>query len=162
MQAGPRWPAAEIRLVNFEWSGIAPAAGRRPSFVLYVETDYDRESGNNELSLQNFGQRPAKPGWRRRYFNTGGFHSGNLGLGVALAAGNDRPGMAHAAAGWRRSPGDKSHYRLLAAALDLVLEELSGVFFPRAADLTDHHDRLRRLVGQKHFEDVDELGALHG
>src|SRR5215203_6637767 len=69
--------------------------------------------------------------------------------------------MAHAPAGWRGAPGDESHYRLLAAALGLVLEELRGVFLPRAADLTDHHDRFRRLVGQKHFEDVDELGPLH-
>ncbi len=41
-----------------------------------------------------------------------------------------------------------------------VLQELGGIFFRRAADLADHDDRLRLVVGQEHLEHVDELGAL--
>ena len=47
-----------------------------------------------------------------------------------------------------------------AALLRLVLEELRGVFFGRAADLADHDDRLGLGVGEEHFEHVDVLGAL--
>ena len=50
-------------------------------------------------------------------------------FGTAFAAGDDRAGMAHAAAGRRRAPGDEAHHRLLAAALGLVLEELRRVLF---------------------------------
>jgi hypothetical protein len=38
---------------------------------------------------------------------------------------------------------------------------MGGVFLGRAADLADHHDRLRGLVGQEHLQHIDELGALH-
>ena len=82
-------------------------------------------------------------------------------FGVALAAGDDRAGMAHAAAGRRGAPGDEADHRLLAAALGLVLEELRGVLFRRAADLADHDDRLGRLVGEQELEAVDEIHALH-
>src|SRR5690606_36805698 len=51
-------------------------------------------------------------------------------------------------------------HRLLATALGFVLEELSRIFFSRAADFTDHDDRLGFVVGQEHFQHVDELGAL--
>ena len=68
--------------------------------------------------------------------------------------------MAHAAAGRRGAPGDEADHRLLAAALGFVLEELRGVLLRRAADLADHDDRLGRLVGEKHLQHVDELGAL--
>ena len=40
------------------------------------------------------------------------------------------------------------------------LQELRGVFLGGAADLADHDDRLGRLVGEEHFQHVDELGAL--
>ena len=64
-----------------------------------------------------------------------------------------RPGRGGAA-------GDEADHRLLAAALRLVLDELRRVLLGRAADLADHHDRLGLVVGQEHFEHVDELGAL--
>ena len=82
-------------------------------------------------------------------------------LGVALAAGDDRAGVAHAAAGRRGPAGDEADHRLLAAALGLVLEELRGVLLRRAADLADHDDRVGRLVVEKQLEHVDEIHALH-
>ncbi len=68
--------------------------------------------------------------------------------------------MAHAAARRRRTAGDEAGHRLLAATLGFVAQELGGVFFGRAADFADHDDRLGGFVGQEHFQDVDELGAL--
>src|SRR5215217_4128014 len=127
----------------------------------YLVTDYERESGNNELALQNFGQGLAEPCRRWRHRDARRFHGGNLRLGVTLAARNDGAGMAHAAARRRGASGDEADHRFLAAALGLVDEELRGVFFPRAADLADHHDRLGGLVGEQHLQHIDELCALH-
>src|SRR5665213_500919 len=70
--------------------------------------------------------------------------------------------MAHAAAGRRRAPGDKADRRLFAAALGLVDEELRSVLLGGAAYLADHDDRFRLRIGQKHFQHVDEFGALDG
>src|SRR5262249_41348827 len=111
-------------------------------------------------ALQNLNQRLAEPRRRRRHLDAGRLHPCDLGAGVALAAGDDGTGMAHAAAGRRGAPGDEADHRLPAAALAFVDEELRGVLFGRAADLADHDDRLGRLVRQEHREHVDELGAL--
>src|SRR5213076_353381 len=68
--------------------------------------------------------------------------------GVALTAGDDRAGMAHAAAGRGGDAGDEADHRLLAATLGLVLDELGGVLLGRTADFTDHDDRGGLGVGQ--------------
>src|SRR5262245_62930474 len=68
--------------------------------------------------------------------------------------------MTHAAAGWRGASGDESDHRLLAPSLRFVRQELRRIFFSRTADLADHHDRFSFLVGQKHLQHRDELGAL--
>src|SRR5580693_1436511 len=104
----------------------------------------------------------AEPRRRRRDLDAGRLHGGDLGIGAALAAGDDRPGMTHAPTRRRGASGDEADHRLLAAALGFVLEKLRGVFFRRATDLTDHDDRLGRLVGEKHFQHFDEVGALYG
>src|SRR6202008_4491405 len=94
-----------------------------------------------ESGFQFFDQGLSEPGGRGRAGNAGRFHRGGLGAGIALAAGDDGAGMAHAAAGRRGDAGDEADHRLLAAAFGLVLEELGGVFLGRAADLADHDDR---------------------
>ena len=35
------------------------------------------------------------------------------------------------------------------------------LFLGRAANLADHHDRLGLIIGQKHFKNVNVLGAFH-
>src|SRR5208282_2116070 len=79
---------------------------------------------------------------------------------VALAAGNDGAGMAHAPP-WRRgAAGDEPDRRFLAATLGFVLEKLRRVFLRRTADLADQDDRRGRLVGEEHFQDLDEIAAF--
>src|ERR1700742_4302479 len=68
--------------------------------------------------------------------------------------------MAHAPAGRGGDAGNEADHRLLAAALGLVLEELRRILLGRAADLADHDDRGGLLIGQEHFQHVDEFGAL--
>src|SRR5579862_5567643 len=103
----------------------------------------------------------AEPRRRRRDLDASRLHGGDLGIGAALAAGNDRAGMTHAPAGRCGAPGDEADHRLLAAALGFVLQKLRGVLFRRAADLPDHDQRLGRLVGEKYFQHFDEIRALH-
>src|SRR3546814_16769862 len=79
----------------------------------------------------------------------------------ALPAGDDRTGMAHAAAGRRADAGDEADHRLLAATAGLVLQELGGLFFGRAADLADHDDRLGGFVGEEKLQPIEEVGAVH-
>src|SRR3981189_2697039 len=87
----------------------------------------------NELSLQFFDKGLSEPRGRRRDRDSGRFHGRGLGAGVTFAAGDDRAGVAHAAAGRRRDASDESDHRLLAAALGLILDELRGAFFARTA-----------------------------
>src|SRR5262244_1912330 len=68
--------------------------------------------------------------------------------------------MAHAASRGGSTAGDEADHGLLAPAPSLVLEELCRVFLGGAADLADHHNRLGRLVGKKHFQHGDKIGAL--
>src|SRR5689334_394214 len=131
------------------------------SFKILKQMDPDSLLAESAPSpLEHLDQRLAEPGRRRRDLDAGRLHGGDLRLGVAFAAGDDRAGMAHAAAGWGGAAGDETDHRLLAPALGLVLEELRRVLLGRAADLADHHDRLGGRVGQKHLQHVDEVGAL--
>src|SRR4051812_18940910 len=91
--------------------------------------DGARRVRDRSVALEHFDQRLAEPCGRGRHADAGGFHRGDLVLGAALAARDDRAGVAHAAARRRRAAGDEAHHRLLAAALRLVPEELSRVFF---------------------------------
>src|SRR5581483_8896804 len=81
----------------------------------------------------------------------------DLAVGAALAAGNDRAGMAHAPA-WRGGdPGNEADHRLFHLA---ALDEVGGVFLGAAADLADHDDALGLGVLEEHLQHVDMFGAL--
>src|SRR5665811_513155 len=82
-----------------------------------------RKEPKIELRLQFFDKGLSEPGRRWRDRDSRSLHRRGLGAGIALAAGDDRTGMAHAAAGRRRDACDKADHRLLAAAFCLVLEE---------------------------------------
>uniref|UniRef100_A0A0N5A4I4 NAD-specific glutamate dehydrogenase n=1 Tax=Parastrongyloides trichosuri TaxID=131310 RepID=A0A0N5A4I4_PARTI len=97
---------------------------------------------------------------RRRDADARGLHRSDLGFRIALAARDDGAGVAHGAALGRRAARDEAGHRLLTALLGFVDQELGGVFFSRAADFADHDDRLGFIVGEEHFQHVDELGAL--
>src|SRR5690606_37721224 len=75
--------------------------------------------------------------------DAGGAHGFQLVLGLALAAGDDGPRVPHAPPGRSRDACDEARHRLLAALSGLALDELSGVFLGRTADLADHDDRMR-------------------
>src|SRR5260370_42597563 len=96
-----------------------------------------RKQPKNELGLKFFGKGMSEPRRRRRDCDSGRFHGRGFGTGVALAAGDDRAGMAHAAAGRRGDAGDESDHRLLAAAFGLIDQELGGVFLGGTADFAD-------------------------
>ena len=66
--------------------------------------------------------------------------------------------MAHAAARRRCPPGNEACHGFLAFRSG---NELGRVFLRRAADLADHDDRLRLVIGEEHLQHVDEFGALH-
>src|SRR3546814_1470852 len=80
---------------------------------------------------------------------------------LARPAGDDRTGVAHAAARRRADARDEADHRLLAATAGLVLQELGGLFFGRAADLADHDDRLGGFVGEEKLQHIDDVGAVH-
>src|SRR5215218_4230941 len=113
------------------------------------------------LRGQQFLQRLAELRWAWGYGNSSRFHGRDFASSVPLAARDDRAGVAHPAARRRGAAGDEADRRLRAPALGLVGEELRSVLFGAAADLTDHDDRLRFVVGEKLLKHVDELGALH-
>ena len=73
-------------------------------------------------------QRLAQLRWAWATRDSSRFHRRDLALGIALAARDDRAGMAHAAARRRGAAGDEADDRLLAPALRLVGEELGGFF----------------------------------
>src|SRR6266851_2723940 len=76
---------------------------------------------------------------------------------TAFAAGDDRAGMAHAPARRRGAAGDKADDRFLRAGR---LQKPGAIFFCGAADFADHDDRLGLVVGEKHFEDLDEIRSV--
>src|SRR6185437_532894 len=146
-------------------SGVLVISGWRPEgtqppiqtriSVIYPIWDESsrRKEQKNELGFQFLDKGLSEPRRRRRDRDSGRLHSRSLGTCIALAARNDRAGVAHAAAG---RGGDADHW-LLAAPLGLVPQELRGISLGRAADLADHDNRGGLGVGQKHFQHVDEL-----
>src|SRR5205823_3386794 len=117
-------------------------------------------AGEHSRCNQQLLERPAQFRWAWADRNSSRFHRRDLALGVALAARDDRAGMAHAATRGCRAPGDEPDDRLAPPAFRLVGEELGGILLGAAADLADHDDRLGLVVGKEHLEHVDELGAL--
>src|SRR5208337_1655699 len=95
------------------------------------------------LAVQKIDERLAEAGGRRRDVDAGLLHRCDLVLGAALAPGDDRAGMAHAAPRRRSAAGDEADDGFRPAALGLVLQEPGGVLLRLAADFADHHDRLR-------------------
>src|SRR6516162_489056 len=81
----------------------------------------------------------------------------HLVTGSALAPGNDRAGMAHAPTRRGRAAGDKSDDRLFRPR---GFQKIGAVLLGAATDFADHDDRLGLVVGEKHFEDFDEVGAV--
>src|SRR5208282_1544635 len=73
----------------------------------------------------------------------------------ALAAADDCAGVAHAAAGRRRLPGDEADHRLL----HMLLDEVRGNLFRVAADFADHDDRVRLRIVVEHAHDVQKARA---
>src|SRR5262249_51653123 len=63
----------------------------------------------------------------------------------------------HAPSGRRRNTGDEADDRLLRLAR---FQEISGFLLGRATNFTDHDDRLRLWIAQKHIEAIDEVGAV--
>ncbi len=124
------------------------AAGKGPSGRIRAST------------FQNLNQSPAQFCRRWRNCDAGRLHCRNLVFRAALAAGDDRPGMAHAPARRRRAPGDEADGRLGPAAPGFIGQELRRVLLRRTADFADHDDRLRRRIGQEQFQDIDEFRAL--
>ena len=81
--------------------------------------------------LSDLDKRLAEPRGRRRHLDAGRLHRRDLVFGAALAARDDRTGMAHATSRRGGAPRDEADHRLLAAALGLVLQELRRIFFRR-------------------------------
>src|SRR5512139_1960037 len=69
-----------------------------------------------------------------RHPDAAGLHHRELLLRRALAAGDDRAGVAHALAGRCGDAGDEAHHRLL----HVLLHPLGGGLLVGAADLADH------------------------
>src|SRR5690606_26200586 len=72
-----------------------------------------------------------------------------------FTTGNDRPGVAHAAAGRCRATGDEAGDRLLHMLADVGC----GCLFVGAADLADHEDAVGFVIRVEEFEAVDEVHA---
>src|SRR5690606_26600407 len=109
------------------------------------------------LALEHLNQRGAESGRRVRDGDASRTHGFHLVFRAALAARDDRAGMTHAAARRGRYTGNEAHNRLLHLGR---LQEFRRFLFSRAANLTDHDDRMRIGVAKEHVEAVDEIGAI--
>ena len=69
-----------------------------------------------------------------------------------------RTGVAHATARRGRDASNEADSRLLHR---VMRQEIGCIDFALAADLADHDDLFRFRVGQEHFQDLNEVGALH-
>src|SRR5260221_684573 len=78
-----------------------------------------------------------------------------IGVGDSLSASpRARAGMARAAAGRGGGAGDKAALRLLALG---GFDQRGALLLGGTADPADHHDRLGLVIGEKHFQHVDEV-----
>jgi len=71
--------------------------------------------------------------------NSRGGHRFVFFLRRAGAAADDRAGMSHAPAGWRRLPGDETHHRLFHVRMNIFGRLLLRV----STNFTDQNDRAR-------------------
>src|SRR5688572_3436864 len=131
-------------------TGMFPGEGRGPDRPL----DGPRPSpGNSTVTYPSALQKRAESGselrWAWRHANSSFLHRGDLVLSAALAAGDDRSGMAHAAARRRGPAGDEADGGLGPARFCLIPEELRRILLGRAADLADHDDRFRLGIGEE-------------
>lgn len=102
----------------------------------------------------------TKAGWRSLDGNASGLQCGDLGVGAALATGDDGTGMTHTSARWGRDASDEgSDWLWLGAREVVLLEELCSILLGRAADLTNHDDTVSGLILQEHLEGIDKAGA---
>src|SRR6202011_5482682 len=90
--------------------------------------------------------------------NTCSPQSGDLFLGGAATAADDRPGMAHALARRRGLARDERCYRFL----HVLLDELRSPLLRTAADLTHHQDGFRLGILLEKLEHVDKVAAGNG
>src|SRR5688500_7867413 len=128
---------------------IAASVGSRPRFnsSSWATGQFDRaQLGPASFSvlnasimgastLQKLFERLAEFRWAWADGYSSRFHRRDLVFGAALAARDDRSGVAHPPPGRSGPAGDEADDGLGAAALRLVGEELRGVLFRRAADL---------------------------
>src|SRR5436305_15149223 len=84
-------------------------------------------AGEQSCRNQQFLQRLAQFRWAWGDGNSSRLHRGDLAFGIALAARDDRAGMAHAAARRRGPASDEADHGLAAPAFGLVSEELRGI-----------------------------------
>src|SRR5208282_5705945 len=103
-------------------------------------------------------ERFADVGRRFRYLEAGFFHGRNLFGRGALAAGDDRTGMAHAASGRRCLSRDEADDRLLHMRPD----ELRGGFLRVAPDLADHDYSFGLRIAIEKIERIDKIRADNG
>src|SRR3546814_14376096 len=87
-------------------------------------------------------------------------HRRDLVLGLALPAGDDRTGVAHAAARRRADARDEADHRLLAATAGVVPQETGGLFFGRAPEIAHHDDRLGCSGGEETVPHTDHGGGV--
>src|ERR1039458_7173868 len=92
---------------------------------------------------------------RFRDLEAGLFHGGHLFGRGALAAGDDRAGVAHTASGRRCLSGDEPHHRLLHVHPD----ELRGDLLRVATDFPNHDHGFGLRIAVKQIERVDKIRA---
>src|ERR1700688_3295270 len=115
-------------------------------------------AGMDILFSDYLGQCFADGGWGLHYVDPGcGERLHFVGRG-ALAAGDDRARMAHAASRGCGLAGDEADHRLLDVSLDVG----GGRFFRGASDFTDQDDGLSFRVLIEQFERVDVGGSNDG
>src|SRR5216684_3305644 len=108
--------------------------------------------------LQGGGEGGTKIRGRFYGADASGGHRGVFVFGGALAAADDRAGVAHAAA-WRRGlAGDEANDGLLYAGLD----PLRGALFGVAADFADQNNGVRVRVVVEKLDGVEEGRADNG
>src|SRR5438132_4482975 len=110
------------------------------------------------LLLQGGGQGGAEVGWRFDGADACGGHRCVLVFCSALAAADDRAGVAHAASRRSSLSGDEADHGLLYVGFDPFRSALFGV----AADLADHNDGVGVRIVVEKLDGVEERGADDG
>src|SRR5690348_13250556 len=123
LSAGHDVDVTSFQLSSMHWK---PSGSWTPAFA-----------GAHLRCRQQLPQCRAELRWAWADGDPGRFHRRDLAFGVALAAGDDRAGVAHPAPRRGGAAGDEADDRLPAAAPRLVGEELCSILFRAAADLAD-------------------------